>query len=114
MSASEHDIKVLTDSAVHGDGNPICDFLKPIAGLEERYAVLHAITEQNRNDRKTNAEIPELELYLHTGDDIRMILEGPSDVLYSEITVTAKSKDRPWHIAPDLLLPRTVLCAQRQ
>jgi hypothetical protein len=116
MSASEQEIRLLTDAAVRGDANPVCDYLKPLVGLEERYAVLHAISDQNKADRKANPAIPELDLYMYSSSSqgISMFLKGPSAELYGETTKIAKSDDRSWYLAPDLLLPKTVNCAPKK
>jgi hypothetical protein len=116
VDASDQEIRLLTDSAVRGDANPVCDYLKPLVGLEERYAVLHAISEQNKTDRKANPAIPELDLYVsaRSSGSIDMFLSGPSAELYFESTRLAKSDDRSWYLAPDLILPKTVECTSQR
>ena len=81
MNTTQEDIKKLTDSAIRSDGTPLCEQLKPLVGFEERYAILHAIAEQNKLDRKDNPAIPKLDLYLETGTSQRlgMTLAGQID-----------------------------------
>jgi hypothetical protein len=113
MDQQHDNIKNLTDSAVRGDGTPLCEQLKPLVGFEERYAILHAVVEQNKLDRKDNPAIPKLDLYLQGKSlpGLGMTLAGPSAPIYKEDTPIEKSSDRGALWAPDLLLARTTFCS---